>query len=76
LEAWWQQKPFIGAYLCPYPRSDIEGYPHNMHLKSALQDHDIVVDANGKLLTEFMNGKNDNKSQNNDLDNYGGKIGR
>lgn len=59
LEAWWQEKPFIGAYLCPYPRSDLEQLPHKTHLKSVIQNHDIVVDAHGNLLVEYMNKKDD-----------------
>lgn len=57
LEAWWQENPFIGAYLCPYPRSDLERFPHKMHLKNAIQDHDIVIDAHGNILVEYMNQK-------------------
>lgn len=46
VEGWWQQKPFVGSYMCTFEKSLLDIYPHNNHKKSILTiKHDIIIDA-------------------------------
>lgn len=51
LEGWWQQKPFDGCYLCPFPKSLFESYPYSSHKHSlCVVKHDVAIDTEGKML--------------------------
>ena len=46
VEKWWQEKPFSGSYLCPYPKQFLDAYPHDIHTKRlVVSTHDAVLDA-------------------------------
>lgn len=55
LEEWWHQKPFVGSYICPYPKSLFSQFPYNVYLSRIFHTHDIIVDTEGNLIPEFMN---------------------
>lgn len=46
VEGWGQQKPFLGSYLCPYPRNLMNEHPYDIHSASILSiKHDLAIDA-------------------------------
>lgn len=54
LENWWHQKPFQGSYICPYPKSLLKEFPYEAYLSRLFQNHDVIIDSNGKLIPEYM----------------------
>jgi len=56
VEDWWQDKPFEGSYVCPYPKQFLSTFPHDSHLNRAIAaTHDTVVDASGLWLDNTIN---------------------
>jgi len=46
VEQWWQEKPFEGSYVCPYPKQFFDGFPHDIYSERAVVvTHDIVLDV-------------------------------
>jgi hypothetical protein len=46
IEQWWQDKPFEGSYVCPFPKEFLDSYPHKLYAKQAVLDkHDVVLEA-------------------------------
>jgi DNA-binding HxlR family transcriptional regulator len=54
LEKWWNQKPFEGSYVCPYPNSLCDKLPYDYHKYRVFGNHDIVVDGNGTLIGSYI----------------------
>jgi hypothetical protein len=54
LEAWWHKKPFAGSFLCIYPKSLFDSFPNDLYLSTLVQCHDIVVDTQGRKVTEKL----------------------
>lgn len=50
VEEWRYQNPLQGSYLCPYPRSLLEQFPFNAYVSRLFDNHDIIIDSNGKLI--------------------------
>ena len=51
LEGWWQQKPFVGSYMCPFPKSMFNSYPFVNYRDSLLSiKHDLAIDTEGRVL--------------------------
>lgn len=53
LEAWWDQKPFEGSYMCPYPRHMLNKFPHALHKFRIFANHDVVADADGNIMATY-----------------------
>jgi hypothetical protein len=53
LEAWGQEKPIFGSYVCPYPKSLFEKYPFNYQKFRILVNHDLAVDTAGNILAVY-----------------------
>lgn len=46
VEQWWQERPFEGSYVCPFPKQFFDAFPHSMHSERAVVVwHDIIVNA-------------------------------
>lgn len=56
LEAWGQEKPIFGSYVCPYPRSLFDKYPFNYHKFRILANHDVAIDARGRIIAAYHHG--------------------
>ncbi|MDF0682342.1 MAG: MEDS domain-containing protein [Candidatus Nitrosocosmicus sp.] len=50
VEEWRYQNPLQGSYLCPYPRSLLKKFPFNAYVSRLVDNHDIIIDSNGKLI--------------------------
>jgi hypothetical protein len=60
VEQWWEEKPFEGSYVCPFPKQFFDAFPHDMHSKRVVvATHDSIVDASGENPDE-NNGLNQN----------------
>jgi hypothetical protein len=60
VEQWWQEKPFAGSYVCPFPKQFLDTHPHHLHLNSAIATtHDVLVDASDKKVQEAIIGSSD-----------------
>jgi hypothetical protein len=59
VEQWWQEKPFEGSYVCPFPNSFFNTFPHDIYSKRVVvATHDIVVNAfDDSLLEEAQSNK-------------------
>lgn len=55
LEDWLHQKPFTGSYLCVYPKSLFDTFPNDIFFSTLVQRHDVVVDTNGRKVTQHRN---------------------
>lgn len=53
LEAWGQEKPIFGSYVCPYPKSLFDSYPFDYQKLRIMANHDVAVDAAGHIITEY-----------------------
>ena len=53
LEAWGQEKPIFGSYVCPYPKSLFDKYPFDYQKLRILANHDVAIDAAGHIITEY-----------------------
>ena len=55
VEQWWQEKPFEGSYVCPYPKSSLETDPNEYHARHAVMvTHDVVIDISGTPLKDEL----------------------
>jgi hypothetical protein len=60
VEQWWQEKPFAGSYVCPYPKQFLDTYPHHIHSNSVIvATHGVLVDASDKKVQEAIIGSSD-----------------
>ena len=53
VEEWCNQNPLEGSYLCPHPRSLLSQFPINAYISKLFHNHDIIIDSNGKLISEY-----------------------
>jgi len=45
VEEWWQDRPFVGSYVCPFSKQSFVTFPHNIHAKRTIvSTHDSVID--------------------------------
>ena len=54
VEEWCNQNPLEGSILCAYPKSLLNQFPINVCISRLFHSHDIIVDSNGKLISEFV----------------------
>ncbi|HYF99393.1 MAG TPA: MEDS domain-containing protein [Candidatus Saccharimonadales bacterium] len=51
VKEWCRRNPLEGSYLCPYPRSLLNQFPYNNYVSRILNDQDIIIESNGKLIS-------------------------
>lgn len=58
IEQWWQRKPFEGSHVCPFPKSFLNSFPHEIYSKrSVFGAHDTLMDICGDyLIPDKVNG--------------------
>jgi hypothetical protein len=54
VKEWCRRNPLEGSYLCPYPRSLLNQFPYNNYISRIFHDQDIIIDSNGKPISEFI----------------------